>query len=88
MRSGLWAAKTDSSVDQVVLQIGRTYRTREAHEQLQAICVKLSNPELAERAFGENHVASIMAKERNGWKPTPVSLLRGARSRRPLELDE
>ncbi|MEW8389930.1 MAG: hypothetical protein AB2660_20660, partial [Candidatus Thiodiazotropha sp.] len=55
------------SVDQFVLQDGRTYRTREAHERLQAICTKLGNPELAERAFGENHAASIVAKERNGW---------------------
>ena len=63
------------SVDQFVLQDGRTYRTREAHERLKAICAKLGNPELDERAFGENHAASIMAKERNGWKPTPAKLL-------------
>ena len=63
------------SVDQFMLQDGRTYRTREAHERLQAICAKLGNPELAERAFGENHGASIMAKERTGWKPTPANLL-------------
>ena len=63
------------SVDQFVLQDSRTYRTQEAHERLKAICAKLGNPELAERAFGENHAASIMAKERNGWKPTPANLL-------------
>ena len=63
------------SVDQFVLQDGRTYRTREAHKSIQAICAKLGNPELAETAFGENHAASIMAKERNGWKPTPANLL-------------
>ena len=63
------------SVDQFMLQDGRTYRTQEAHERLKAICAKLGNPELAERAFGENHAASIMAKERNGWKPTPANLL-------------
>ena len=63
------------SVDQFMLQDGRTYRTREAHERLKAICAKLGNPELAEWAFGENHAASIMAKERNGWKPTPAKLL-------------
>ena len=63
------------SVDQFVLQDGRTYRTQEAHERLQAICARLGNPELAERAFGENHAASIMAKEKNAWKPTPASLL-------------
>ncbi|MEW8688902.1 MAG: hypothetical protein AB2556_24045 [Candidatus Thiodiazotropha sp.] len=58
-----------------MLQDGLTYTTREAHGRLQAICTKLGNPELGERAFGENHAASIMAKERNGWKPTPASLL-------------
>ena len=63
------------SVDQFVLQDGRTYRRREAYERLTAICAGLGDPELADRAFGENHVASIMAKEKNGWKPTPVSLL-------------
>ena len=63
------------SVDQFVLQDGRTYRTQEAHERLQTICTSLGNPELANRAFGENHAASIMAKERNGWRPTPASIL-------------
>ena len=58
------------SVDQFVLQDGRTYRTQEAHERLQAICARLGNPELAERAFGENHAARHMAKEKNAWKPT------------------
>ena len=63
------------SVDQFVMQDARTYRTQEAHERLQAICARLGNPELAERAFGENHSANIMAKERNAWKLTPTSLL-------------
>ncbi|MEW8688955.1 MAG: hypothetical protein AB2556_24310, partial [Candidatus Thiodiazotropha sp.] len=63
------------SVNQFVLPDGRTYRTREAHEKLQESCAKLGRPELAERTFGENHTASIVAKERNGWKPTPASLL-------------
>ncbi len=63
------------SVDQFVLQDGSTYRRQEAHERLQMICTNLGNPELAERAFGENHAASIMAKEENGWNPTPASLL-------------
>ncbi|MEW8689417.1 MAG: hypothetical protein AB2556_26635, partial [Candidatus Thiodiazotropha sp.] len=63
------------SVDQFVLQDGRTYRTQEAHERLQAICAKQGNPDIAERAFGGNHAASIMTKERNGWKSTPASLL-------------
>ncbi|MEW8688752.1 MAG: hypothetical protein AB2556_23290 [Candidatus Thiodiazotropha sp.] len=58
-----------------MLQDGRTYRTQGSHERLQATSVKLGNPELAERAFGENHAASIMAKEKNDWKPTPASLL-------------
>ena len=63
------------SVDQFVLQDGRIYRTQDVHERLKAICAGLGNPELADRAFGENHAASIMAKEKNGWKPTPASLL-------------
>ena len=67
------------SVDQFVLQDGRTFRTQEAHERLKAICTGLGNPKLADRAFGENHAASIMVKEKNGWKPTPASLLRTSR---------
>ncbi|MEW8689278.1 MAG: hypothetical protein AB2556_25935, partial [Candidatus Thiodiazotropha sp.] len=63
------------SVDQFVLQDSRTFSTQGSHRRLQAICAKLGNPELAERAFGENHAACIVAKERNGWKPTPTSLL-------------
>ncbi|MEW8685623.1 MAG: hypothetical protein AB2556_07425 [Candidatus Thiodiazotropha sp.] len=35
----------------------------------------LGKRELAERAFCENHAASIMAKERNGCKRTPAILL-------------
>jgi len=35
----------------------------------------LGNPALAERVFGQNHAASITAKEKNSWKPTQVSLL-------------
>ncbi|MEW8689274.1 MAG: hypothetical protein AB2556_25915 [Candidatus Thiodiazotropha sp.] len=46
-----------------------------SHERLQAICAELGNPELAERAFGKNHATGIIAKEKNGWKPTPASLL-------------
>ena len=63
------------SVDQLVLQDGRTYRTQGSHERLLETCAKLGNPELADKAFGENHAASIMAKEKNGLKPTPTSLL-------------
>ncbi|MEW8689313.1 MAG: hypothetical protein AB2556_26115, partial [Candidatus Thiodiazotropha sp.] len=43
------------SVYQFVLYVGRNYRTQGSHERLQATCAKLGNPELAERAFGENH---------------------------------
>ena len=63
------------SVDQFVLRDGRTYRTQEAHERLQAISARLGNPELDERAFGEKHAASIMAREKNASKPTPASFL-------------
>ncbi|MEW8686503.1 MAG: hypothetical protein AB2556_11885 [Candidatus Thiodiazotropha sp.] len=59
------------SIDQFVLQDDRTFRTQGFHKRLRAICAKLGNPELAERAFSKNHAGSIMAKERNGWKPTP-----------------
>ena len=67
------------SVDQFVLQDGCTYRTQEAHERLPATCARLGNAEFAERAFGENHAASIMAKEKNAWEPTPASLLQDIR---------
>ncbi|MEW8688816.1 MAG: hypothetical protein AB2556_23610, partial [Candidatus Thiodiazotropha sp.] len=63
------------SIDQFVLQDDRTFSTQGFHKTLRAICAKLGNPELAERAFGKNHAGSIMAKERNSWKPTPASLL-------------
>jgi len=63
------------TVDQFVLQDGRNYRTRETHEKLQKICDKLGDTAIAERAFGENHAASIVAKDENGWKPTPASFL-------------
>ena len=63
------------TVDQFVFEDGRT--SFEAHERLTQACHHLApeDPEaLAIHAFGENHAASIMAKERNGWKPTPASL--------------
>ena len=60
------------SVDQFVLQDGRTYRTQAANERFQAMCTRLGNPELAERAFGKNQAESIMAKEK---KPASASLL-------------
>ncbi|MEW8689016.1 MAG: hypothetical protein AB2556_24620, partial [Candidatus Thiodiazotropha sp.] len=75
LRTGSWTADRQLSVGQFVLQDGRIYKTREAQELLQEICAKLGNPELAERAFSENHAASIVAKERKGWKPTPSNLL-------------
>ena len=62
-------------VDQFVLQDGRTYRTEEAHERLRAVCQTLGDPALAEKAFGENHAASIAVKQRNGFQPTPASFL-------------
>ena len=63
------------SCDQFVLQDGRTYRTIEFHERLQMACQALGDPSLSEKAFGVNHAASILAKERNGWKRTPGGLL-------------
>ena len=65
------------TVDQFVLEDGGTYRTLEAHERLTQACRHLApeDPEaLANRVFGENHAASVVAKERNGWKPTQASL--------------
>ena len=50
-------------------------KTQDAHRRLQAACAKLGNTELADKAFGENHAASVLAKERNSWKPSPASLL-------------
>ncbi|MEW8688770.1 MAG: hypothetical protein AB2556_23380, partial [Candidatus Thiodiazotropha sp.] len=58
-------------VNQFVLQDGRTNRTQETHKRIQAICSKLGCPELTDRAFGENHIASIMAKERKGLDANP-----------------
>ena len=63
------------SADQFVFQDGRTFRIQEARRRLQATCAKLGNPELADKAFSENHAVSIMAKARNSWKPTLASLL-------------
>ena len=62
------------NVDQFVLQDGRTYRTRAAHQKLQEACALLGDDTTADRAFGASHAASIKAKEHNGWKPTPTSL--------------
>ena len=62
-------------VDQFVLQDGRIYRTREAHRTLQEACKDLGDETIADRAFGVNHAASIKARENNGWRRTPASLL-------------
>ncbi|MEW8688774.1 MAG: hypothetical protein AB2556_23400 [Candidatus Thiodiazotropha sp.] len=82
------------SVDQFVLQDGRTYRTREAQIRLQAICTKLGNTELAEclrrKPRGQHCGKGKEQLEANPSQPPPRHRegLRGARSRRPLELDE
>ena len=62
------------NVDQFVLQDGRTYRTQEKHDALTEACEKLGDATLADRVFGVNHAAAVVARERNGWKPTPASL--------------
>ncbi|KAK3796753.1 hypothetical protein RRG08_045761 [Elysia crispata] len=66
------------TVDQFVLEDGRTFRTQETHESLLETCRHLApeDPEaLASRVFGENHAASVVTREKNVWKPTPVNLL-------------
>ena len=73
-RSGAWAADRRLMADQFIPC--RTFRMREMHKRLQAASTKLGNPELADKAFGESHAASIMAKEKNGWKPTPANLIK------------
>ena len=66
------------TVDQFVLEDGRTFRTQETHNSLLEMCRHLApeDPEaLAGRVFGENHAASVVTREKNAWKPTPVNLL-------------
>ena len=66
------------TVDQFVLDDGRTYRTQEKQTGLVKVCRTLApeDPEgLAQKVFGENHAASVVAKEKNGWKPTPAHFL-------------
>jgi len=58
-----------------VFKDGCTYRTHKAQKRPQNVCQALGDPALAKGAFGENRAASIMAKEKNSWKPTPVNLL-------------
>ena len=66
------------TVDQFVLEDGRAFRTQETHGSLLKACRHLApeDPEaLASRVFGENHAASVVTREKNVWKPTPVNLL-------------
>jgi len=66
------------TVDQFVLEDGRAFRTQETHDRLLKACRHLApeDPEaLASRVFGENHAASVVTREKNVWKPTPVNLL-------------
>ncbi|KAK3768668.1 hypothetical protein RRG08_065962 [Elysia crispata] len=66
------------TVDQFVLEDGRAFRTQETHDSLLKACRHLApeDPEaLASRVFGENHAASVVTREKNVWKPTPVNLL-------------
>ena len=34
------------------------------------MCWRLGDVTLAEKVFGENHAASVKARESNGWRPT------------------
>ena len=72
---GKSVADRQLNVTQFVLQDGCTYRTQENHTYLKQVCKILGDESLADKCFGENHAASIMAKEKNGWKSTPASLL-------------
>ena len=65
-------------VDQFILEDGWTYRTAQTHGALLKACVALAPEDpkaLAQKVFGENHAASMVTKECNNWKPTPVNLL-------------
>ena len=62
------------TVDQLALQDGRTYRTKEAHERLQAICARLCKPELAEESLEKTTTqASWTRKRMPGNQPQPAS---------------
>ena len=63
------------NVTQFVLPDGRTYRTQEFHNHLKQVCKILGDESLADQCFGENHAASVMAIQKNTWKPTPGSCL-------------
>lgn len=54
--------------DQFMLQNNYTYRTREAHQNLQEACTYQGDESLADMAYEVNHAASIMAKEHNAVK--------------------
>ena len=71
------------TVDQFVLEDGRTYRTAQTHDALLKVCRALAPKDpkaLAQKVFGKNHAASVVTKERNNWKPTPVNLLEVAQA--------
>lgn len=63
------------NVTQFVLEDGRVFRTKQAHESLLEACWRLGDVKLAEKVLGENHAASVKARENNGWTTTPASLL-------------
>ena len=73
-------------IDQFVLQDGHTFRREETHKRFEAVCEQLlravgethaeaAGKALADRVFGENHAAAVVAKEKNSWKPTSASAL-------------
>ena len=69
------------TVKQFVLGDRRTYRTAQTQDALLKACYALAPevPEvLARKVFGGNHVASMVTKECNNWKPTPVNLVEAA----------
>ena len=72
------------TVDQFVLR-----PVQWLHERFKEICAELGNPEPAETASSENHVASIMTKEENPSQPPPrhPEGFCGAWSWRTLDLD-
>ena len=53
---------------------------QESHTRISEVCRKLLDDdmlanELANRVFGENHATSVVARDKNGWKPTPAAVL-------------
>lgn len=74
-------------MDQFVLEDGRTYRPSAIHEGVHKACKSLADvvsledndlgdPEsFAQRCFGKSHAASIITMKKNGWRPTPASIL-------------